>query len=279
MKYKNEQTFKFRKNINQKLNEKANTKFKRGKANIVAKAKYIKKTPINYIKTKNFKKDWKKKPFLNKVKIQKQKRLRLIIRLNKTKILKKKKKRIKSWWYIDRTTKQIKRRKVAKYKFKDKKKRKRKKKIKTRIKKSQIYDLWHQYHKNFFGSLILRGRKIFAFNFFQTLKSELKRREQQDPFLLFLISMIKLTPKVFLRHSWFSGTTKGIPLPIRLKKIATFTVLWTIRLLRKRDRCVKIHFLCDLLIGALYSRGEAYRKKQEYHKMACNNRYLLRFLK
>jgi len=57
MKYKNEQTFKFRKNINQKLNEKANTKFKRGKANIVAKAKYIKKTPINYIKPKNFKKD------------------------------------------------------------------------------------------------------------------------------------------------------------------------------------------------------------------------------
>jgi hypothetical protein len=92
-------------------------------------------------------------------------------------------------------------------------------------KKIYYYNLWHLYHKNFFGNLIFRGRKLFAFKFFLFIKYQLKIREKHDPFLLFLISMLKLTPKIFLKPINISATSKGVPLPISLEKSIKFTTL------------------------------------------------------
>lgn len=42
--------------------------------------------------------------------------------------------------------------------------------------------VWYRNHRLFFHSLIFRGRKLWAFNFFVQLKYELKVRENVDPY-------------------------------------------------------------------------------------------------
>jgi ribosomal protein S7 len=80
------------------------------------------------------------------------------------------------------------------------------------------------YHNLFFGALIFRGKKLKAFNFFLNLKNNLKKRENNDPFFIFLVSMMKLTPKLLLRSAHFGSFTKGVPLPISEKKSISFAV-------------------------------------------------------
>jgi len=80
------------------------------------------------------------------------------------------------------------------------------------------------YHNKFFGSLIFRGCKLKAFNFFSILQYNLKLKKNFDPFLLFLISMLKITPNVFLRSIRFGSVTQSIPFPITEEKQVSFAI-------------------------------------------------------
>jgi hypothetical protein len=42
-----------------------------------------------------------------------------------------------------------------------------------------------RYHRIFFGSLIIKGRKLWAFNFLNKIKYELKQKEKIEPNLIF----------------------------------------------------------------------------------------------
>ena len=100
------------------------------------------------------------------------------------------------------------------------------------IKKSTLYHkkfeyhsyVWFRYHKLFYGSLIQRGRKLWAFNFFNNVKYKLKILSKSDPFWVFLLSMMKITPVVFLVPLKLSGTVHGVPVPISERKQYTFAV-------------------------------------------------------
>lgn len=93
---------------------------------------------------------------------------------------------------------------------------------------SKKYDynsyIWYRSHKLFFGSLIFKGKKIWAFNFFLNLKAELKKREQIDPFWLLLISFMKIMPEIMLFPRKLGGRVQGVPLPISERKQYTFVI-------------------------------------------------------
>jgi ribosomal protein S7 len=87
------------------------------------------------------------------------------------------------------------------------------------------YHLWFLYHSVFFGSLIFRGRKLAAFKFLKFIKFDIKLKSlKKDPFLIFLCALVNVTPKVFLRQAYISGTSSGVPVPITEKKQVTFAV-------------------------------------------------------
>jgi len=138
------------------------------------------------------------------------------------------------------------------------------------------YHRWFCYHSIFFGSLIFQGKKLRAFNFFLKLKLSLKLNSDLDPYLVFLIAMLKITPKVILRPRWIGGKPKGIPFPLNEKKQVMFANKWIIKLLKDRDDSLSVLTLSDLLLWTLEGRGESIRKKEAVHKMAIENRYLLK---
>jgi len=93
-------------------------------------------------------------------------------------------------------------------------------------KKKQTYNFFnyylYRYNRIFIGSLIKRGRKIWAFNFFLKFKYELKKLEKFDPNMIFLFALIKITPTILLCPYKIGGKKEGVPLPISINKKMTF---------------------------------------------------------
>lgn len=138
---------------------------------------------------------------------------------------------------------------------------------------------WYQYHKLFFRSLIFRGNKLWAFKFLSELKYNLKVRELVDPFWVFLVAVMKISPEVLLFPKKRGGGLQWIPLPISLKKQYTFTIKWVIKLLKDKFRTLNINIVSDILINAIYDKGFAIEKKESVHAIADLNRHLVRFFR
>jgi ribosomal protein S7 len=68
------------------------------------------------------------------------------------------------------------------------------------------------------------GKKIFAFNRFLLIKEGLKLKENEDPYLIFLVSMMKVSPLIKLKSTFGRGGRVSIPLPISDKKKIAFGV-------------------------------------------------------
>jgi ribosomal protein S7 len=63
---------------------------------------------------------------------------------------------------------------------------------------------------------------LSAFFFFLKLKKYLKIKEESDPFLIFLVAMLRITPNIILLPLKKGGALQGIPFPISEKKKITF---------------------------------------------------------
>jgi len=121
--------------------------------------------------------------------------------------------------------------------------------------------LYFRYQKLFFGSLIFRGRKLWAFKFFLDLKFELKQCEGVEPFWVFLIAMMKITPELLLFPKKLGGIIHWVPLPIGERKQYTFAVKWVIKLLRDKYKSITLKNITETLIQAIYNKGDSFEKK------------------
>jgi ribosomal protein S7 len=80
------------------------------------------------------------------------------------------------------------------------------------------------YHSTLFGSLIFRGNKIRAYELFSNIKQNLKSKELIDSNLIFLVSMMNITPKINLFLIKLGGSSKKVPLPISEQKQVSFAI-------------------------------------------------------
>lgn len=136
-----------------------------------------------------------------------------------------------------------------------------------------------RYHTLFFKSLVFRGRKLWAFNFFIGLKYQLKLREKVNPFWVFLVALMKITPDFLLFPKKFAGRVSGVPLPISEVKQYTFATKWVIKLIKDKYDKVTIPLVADTLISAIYDKGIAMEKKRETYTEGFKNRHLIKYFK
>jgi len=90
--------------------------------------------------------------------------------------------------------------------------------IQKKVVNNLYKQLFFNYHTNFFGSLNFKGHKLSAFNMFLKIKQGLKQKEFFDPYMLFLISMMKVTPDIVFLTVKLGGSSQGVPMPINQKK-------------------------------------------------------------
>lgn len=143
----------------------------------------------------------------------------------------------------------------------------------------QEHYIFFRYHRLFFGSLIQRGRKLWAFKFFINLKYQLKRNLLIDPNLLFYAAMLKITPYILLTRKKIGSTIYGVPVYIGFNKQLIFAVKWVVKLLRDKYRRLIVNEVSNSLLGALFNKGLSFEQKKSVYKVAEENRHLLRYLK
>jgi len=82
------------------------------------------------------------------------------------------------------------------------------------------------------------------------LKQALKLKEQNDPYLIFLVAMLKVTPCVLLRSIRLGSGSKGIPMPISEQKQIAYAIKWTLKLLKEKQGSLKVSSLAELLVAS-----------------------------
>lgn len=143
---------------------------------------------------------------------------------------------------------------------------------------NSLYILY-KYHYHFFHSLINRGNKLWAFNFFVQLKFELKSIEKLDPLLVFFLAINNISPQVLLFPYKSGGIVNDVAMPISIRKQIIFATKWVIKLLKDNYRVLSINNVSSLLIDALYNQGVAITKKDTIHLEATRNRFLIKYFK
>jgi len=103
--------------------------------------------------------------------------------------------------------------------------------------------------------------------------------ENVEPFWIFIIALMKITPEVLLFPKKRGGGIQLVPLPINESKQYTFGVKWVIKLLRDKNRIVTLSSLTDTLIQAIYNKGISIEKKESVYSISDTNRHLARFFR
>jgi len=142
--------------------------------------------------------------------------------------------------------------------------------------KNYLYHLF-KYHKHFFKSLINKGNKLWAFNFFLNLKFEFKLKEKIDPLLTFFLIINKIIPEILLFPLNIAGIINEVALMITIKKQITFTIKWIIKWVKDKYRILTLKNISILMLNTLYNKGEILEKKKKYYKIAIKNRYLIHY--
>lgn len=144
---------------------------------------------------------------------------------------------------------------------------------------SSFLYIWYKYHSHFFHSLISRGRKIWAFNFFIKVKYELKKNESIDPLLIFFVAITNITPEVLLFPLKLGGVTSEVAMPITIRKQIIFSIKWVIKLLKDKYSILSVINVTNILLDSIRNVGLAVEKKEAIHKIAKNNRFLMKYFK
>lgn len=137
--------------------------------------------------------------------------------------------------------------------------------------------LFFSYNSAFFKLLIGAGAKIRAFNLFVQLKYKLKVEEDFDPYIIFLVSMMKISPQFTLSALKLSGVVYWVPIPIFLRKKITLSIKWVIALIRKIDANKRLEALVKAMTNSIYNKGILMVEKKNFYSKGLVNRHLLKF--
>jgi ribosomal protein S7 len=97
--------------------------------------------------------------------------------------------------------------------------------------------------------------KLRTINIFFSLKYQLKLRENEDPYLIFLISMLNISPQIFPKKLWVAGANRVLAFPIYLKKQIFLGIRWLLQYC-KDNKNLNLEKLINILIESLYNKGE-----------------------
>lgn len=143
---------------------------------------------------------------------------------------------------------------------------------------SILDNTYNNYFINIFISKILiNGKKRLAENIIHKTFAIISKRLNIDPIKIFEKAIKNTTPLVKIKTRKVGGSRYKIPIEINHFKGSNTAVKWLLIGSKKRPgKSVSIN-LANELIDASNNLGEAYKKKQEIHKIAESNKAFVHF--
>lgn len=139
--------------------------------------------------------------------------------------------------------------------------------------------IFYKYQRAFFGSMIWRGRKIWAYNFMQKLKYQLKLKEKIEFHIVFIFAMLNITPHILLSYLKIGGVNQGVPMVIGWKKKITYATKWLKKSLIDKYKRIKLKYLLEEILLSIHDKSLACKKKKRSYIEGFSNRFLLKKFK
>lgn len=133
---------------------------------------------------------------------------------------------------------------------------------------------------HFINSLIWRGGKITAENFFVTILFYLKNSTELNALDIFYYSILSLRPLVFLRPVKVGSVTYKTPAPISDHHRRLYAIKFLLQSSRDSRGLITVERVSAILNSIyLAERNAASEKKFSLYREAMENRSFIRFVK
>ncbi|MDQ7779498.1 MAG: 30S ribosomal protein S7 [Planctomycetota bacterium] len=130
----------------------------------------------------------------------------------------------------------------------------------------------------FINGMMWGGKKSVATNIFYRVIGQIEKKLQGvEPLEVFLKAIENVKPKIEVRSKRVGGATYQVPLEVPPRRQQSLAFRWIIGAARNKKGRPMFAKLADELVGAYNSEGEAFKKKQDVHKMAEANRAYAHF--
>ena len=129
----------------------------------------------------------------------------------------------------------------------------------------------------FVNNLMLRGKKNLAYEVFYDAIDIVVEKTKEDGIEIWKKALANVTPAVEVRSRRIGGATFQIPSEIRPARKTSIGMKNMIRFSRKRHEKTMGQKLAGEILAAYKEEGNAYKKKEDTHRMAEANKAFSHF--
>jgi len=124
----------------------------------------------------------------------------------------------------------------------------------------------------FINTVIKMGKKSLAEKIVYGTMEQVKQKSKEDPLKTFEKAVENVRPLLETKSRRVGGATYQVPVEVSLIRSSSLAVRWLITYARERAGKSMIEKLSAEILDAANSKGGAFKKKEDIHKMAESNR-------
>ncbi|BAF61295.1 30S ribosomal protein S7 [Candidatus Vesicomyidisocius calyptogenae] len=129
----------------------------------------------------------------------------------------------------------------------------------------------------FINILMFDGKKSVAEKIVYEALDTIKAKGNAQPIEVFKQALDKIGPQVEIKSRRVGGSTYQVPIEVRTERKSALAMRWIIEASRKRGaKSMKLRLAGEIL-DAIQNRGNAFKKKEDSHRMAEANKAFAHF--
>lgn len=124
----------------------------------------------------------------------------------------------------------------------------------------------------FINKVMLQGKKGVAESIVYGAFEAIEQKAKKSPIEVFHQALANIKPEMEVRSRRVGGATYQVPMEVRANRAQALAIRWLVDYARKRNEKNMTERLTNELLDAVANRGNAFKKKEDIHKMAEANR-------
>jgi small subunit ribosomal protein S7 len=124
----------------------------------------------------------------------------------------------------------------------------------------------------FINCMMIEGKKSTAEQIFYSAMETVKERTKEDPLKIFRRALDNVKPALEVKSRRVGGSNYQVPIEVRPQRRNALAMRWLIGYARQRSEKSMHEKLANELMDAAASRGAAFKKKEDTHRMAEANK-------
>ena len=129
----------------------------------------------------------------------------------------------------------------------------------------------------FVNNIMLKGKKNIAFGIFYNAIDVVSEKSGEEGLQVWKKALANVTPAVEVRSRRIGGATFQIPSEIRPERKQSVGMKNLINYARKRHEKSMCHKLAGEILAAYKEEGQAFKRKEDIHRMAEANKAFSHF--